>query len=154
MHSNYFSRTALGGLCLALALVTSGWRDRDGDSRTDTAGGAVAADAGALDVADVSLGKSLDANRRVSDETDDFARRDTVYAVVRTTGTASNATLTGRFLFEDGQVVSERSETISPSGEAYTEFHISQPGGLPAGKYTFIVLLNGGEAERTEFEVK
>jgi hypothetical protein len=154
MHSNYFSRTALGGLCLALALVTYGCGDRGDDARTDTAGGAVAADASVLDVADVSLGKSIDANRRIANETDDFARRDTVYAVVRTTGTASNATLTGRFMFEDGQVVSERSETISPSGEAYTEFHVSQPGGLPAGKYTFIVLLNGGEAERTEFEVK
>lgn len=154
MHSHYFSRTALGGLCLTLALVTYGCRDRGDDARTDTAGGAVAADASVLDVADVSLGKSIDANRRISNETDDFARRDTVYAVVRTTGTAMSATLTGRFMFEDGQVVSERSETISPSGETYTEFHVSQPGGLPAGKYTFIVLLNGGEAERTEFEVK
>jgi hypothetical protein len=78
MHSNYFSRTALGGLCLALALVTYGCGDRGDDARTDTAGGAVAADASVLDVADVSLGKSIDANRRIANETDDFARRDTV----------------------------------------------------------------------------
>lgn len=153
MDSHQLSRTMLRGLCFAMALTTFACGDRAGDASTDTAGGAVA-DASVLDVGDVSLGKSLDANRRVSNETDDFGRRDTVYAVVRTTGTASNATLTGRWMFEDGQVVDERSETISPSGEAYTEFHITQANGLPPGKYTFIVLLNGGEAERAEFEVK
>ncbi|MGQ0713655.1 MAG: hypothetical protein ACT4PJ_07965 [Gemmatimonadaceae bacterium] len=153
MDRPQMSRTMLRGLCFALAFTTLACGDRGDRASTDTAGGAVA-DAAVLDVADVQIGKSLDANRRVAEETDDFARRDTVYAVVRTTGTASSATLTGRWMFEDGQVVDERSETISPSGEAYTEFHITQANGLPAGKYTFIVLLNGGEAERAEFEVK
>ena len=153
MDSNQLSRTMLRGLCFALALTTLACRDRAGDASTDTAGGAVG-DAVVLDVADVKIGKALDASRRIADEMDEFGRRDTVYAVVRTTGTATNATLTGRWMFEDGQVADERSETISPSGETYTEFHISRPNGLPPGKYTFIVLLNGGEAERTEFEVK
>ena len=66
----------------------------------------------------------------------------------------SSATITARWTFEDGQVVDERTETISPSGDAYTTFFITQPGGLPAGKYTLSVLLNGAEAQKKEFEVK
>jgi hypothetical protein len=73
---------------------------------------------------------------------------------VRTTGAASNAMITARWTFQDGQVVDERSETISPTGDALTTFFIAQPGGLPKGNYTLSVLVNGAEAQKKEFEVK
>jgi hypothetical protein len=51
-------------------------------------------------------------------------------------------------------MVDERTETISPTGEANTVFFIAQPSGLPKGNYTLTVLLNGAEAQKKEFEVK
>lgn len=117
-----------------------------------TAGGTVTQPA--LSVADVKLGKNVDANMRVTEETDDFARADRIYASVETQGTATSATLTARWTFEDGQVVDESTQTIAPTGPAVTEFHISQAGGLPAGKYKVTILLNGAEVESEEFEVK
>ena len=39
-------------------------------------------------------------------------------------------------------------------GETNTTFFIAQPTGLPKGKYTLFVLLNGAEAQKKEFEVK
>jgi hypothetical protein len=141
----------LRAACFAAVLTTFACRDRDA-ADTTAEGGAVAT--AAIDVAEVDLGKGLQADRTIRDETDDFTQRDTVFASVHTTGSAENQTLTARWTFEDGQVVDERTETISPTGDAHTEFHISQPNGLPKGKYTLIVLLNGTEEERKEFEVQ
>jgi hypothetical protein len=147
------SSTLLKSACFALSLTTFACRDRAADESTTTAGGAVA-DAAVIEVVEVDLGKGLQTDKTIRDETDDFMRRDTVFASVRTRGAADNATLTARWTFQDGQVVDERSETISPTGEANTTFSISQPGGLPTGKYTVIVLLNGAEVQKKEFEVK
>ena len=48
----------------------------------------------------------------------------------------------------------ERSETISPTGDAYTEFHIVKPSGWPKGKYTLHVLLDGTEVQTKDVTVK
>lgn len=106
-----------------------------------------------LRVTEVDLGTSVDANRRVTADTDDFRPTDTVYASVSTTGSASGATLTARWTYQDGQVVDETSQTISPTGPANTEFHISMPEGLPTGDYEVEILLNGQRVETESFEV-
>ena len=147
------SHLLLKGACFALALTTFACKDRTEDSSTTTSGGAVA-DAAAIEIAEVDLGKGVQTDKTIRDETDDFAQRDTVYASVRTTGSGTGATVTARWTFQDGQVVDERSETISPTGDANTVFFIAQPGGLPKGNYTLTILLNGAEAQKKEFEVK
>jgi hypothetical protein len=152
MMSNLSSKL-LTSACFALALTTFACKDRTDDASTTTSGGAVA-DAGAIEIAEVDLGKGVQADKTIRDETDDFAQRDTVYASVRTSGSTNSATITARWTFQDGQVVDERSETISPTGDANTVFFVSQPGGLPKGNYTLTVLLNGAEAQKKEFEVK
>ena len=107
-----------------------------------------------LRVEEVDLGTSVDANRRVLDDIDDFRPTDTIYASVRTVGSGSGATLTARWTFEDGQVVDESSQTISPTGPANTEFHISMPEGFPVGDYEVEILLNGQSVETESFEVQ
>jgi hypothetical protein len=145
----------VGVLCLSLAVGVSACGKKDQSATAgDTAAGAVEATA-PVRVADVTLGKSIGADKRVANQTDTFGARDTVYASVRTTG-ASGTTpqqLTARWTFQDGQVVDERTETISPSGEAYTEFHVAKPSGWPKGKYTLRVLLNGSEVQTKDFTV-
>ncbi len=152
MTSN-LSSTLLKGACFALALTTFACKDRTDDASTTTSGGAVA-EATNLEIAEVDLGKGVQADKTIRDETDDFAQRDTIYASVRTSGSANSATVTARWTFQDGQVVDERTETISPTGDANTVFFIAQPGGLPKGNYTLTVLLNGTEAQKKEFEIK
>ena len=75
-------------------------------------------------------------------------------ASVHTTGTGQGVQIVGRWTFQDGQVVDERTESISPTGDAYTEFHIAKPSGWPAGKYTLHVLVNGQEVQTKDFTVK
>ena len=109
--------------------------------------------ASTVSVVDIDVGKSI-ANAKVTDKTNDFKAADTVYASVHTTGNAPAATLNARWTFEDGQVVNESSQSIAPNGDAYTEFHISKPGGLPKGKYKVEVFLDTKSAGSKDFEVK
>ena len=110
----------------------------------------------AVRVTDVELGRSIDGQGRIADDadTDDFAANDTIYVSVDTEGSATGAQLTARWLFEDGQVVDESSRTVSAGDGAITEFHISNPGGLPAGRYTVEIQLDGRTVETEEFTVR
>ena len=155
MH--WHSRVPFAGvLCASLAVGVGacGKKDQQATGAETTAAGAVEANA-PVRVADVTLGRAVGADKRVTNQTETFGVRDTIYASVRTTGTGSGGTqLTARWTYQDGQVVDERSESISPTGEAYTEFHISKPTAWPKGKYTLRVLVNGSEAQTKEFTVQ
>ncbi len=156
MHTNLPARSArvLTAALLALAAATACSKDRS-ESGGDVAPGGTASapPAAAVNVADVDLGKSAQ-NARITDKTTDFKATDTVYASVHTTGSSPNTTLMARWTYEDGQVVDESSQAIAPSGDAYTEFHISKADGLPKVKYQVEVFLDGKSTATKDFEVK
>jgi hypothetical protein len=141
--------TAIAAL-FVLGASACGGRDADDTAPGTTANAPAAA---AVTVTDVKLGKAVDANNRVTDETDDFAPGDMIYASVITNGSSPSATLHARWTFEDGQVVDSTTRTIAPQGEAATSFHIMRPGGFPEGDYKLTILLNGAEARTKDFEV-
>ena len=145
------SATARAGL-LALMLVAVGCGRQDSGSTVDTGNRSEVATA--VRVADVKLGRAIGADKRLTDETDDFRPTDVIYAVVETQGSGSTAALQARWTYEDGQVVDESSRNISAAGGDFTEFHISKPSGWPKGKYKVEILLNGQPADTEDFEVK
>lgn len=150
----FISRSGLRATAVSLALFALGACGKKSDQpATETAGGTIGPASTAVQVADVALGRGVAADKRIANQTDTFAARDTIYASVHTTGAAPNTNLTARWTFQDGQVVDERTEAISPSGDAYTEFHISKPSGWPAGRYTLHVLVNGQETQTKDFTV-
>ena len=106
-----------------------------------------------LAVASVDLGSAIDANKRVVEARTTFAPTDTIYASVATTGAASSATLVARWTFQDGQVVTETTQTIAPTGPAAIEFHISKETPWPAGRYRVEILLNGTSAMAKDFTI-
>jgi hypothetical protein len=136
-------------LVLLMAVTSTACKNRSEQATTQDVGAASAE----LLIANVELGKRLGPDKRVSDATTRFSPRDTIYASVETSGSAPNATVTGRWTYEGQQVVKEDSRTIAPSGAETTEFHISKPGGWPKGKYTFTASL-GGSTQSKDFEVK
>lgn len=142
-------------LAAAAAALGACNKNKSSYDTTASSGGVVATDStsAALRVADVTLGRHVGADKKVTDATDTFAPKDEIYASVHTTG-ASNGKITARWTFQDGQVVDERSETISAKGDDYTEFHISKPSGWPTGKYTLHVLVNDHETQTKDFTVK
>lgn len=152
------SNTQVLGRALALGLFSVVAACGGADVDTGEADSPPAAEMSAEDVrvTEIALGRAIGADRRIADAagTDGFAPTDTVYASVVTEGTASGSTLTARWTFEDGQVVEETAQTISPTGPTVTEFHISMDGGLPAGSYQVEILLNGRSVEQEEFQVR
>jgi len=139
----------VAGLIAALALTSCGGSRTE--ERTDAT--QASSDAG-VTVSQVEIGKNVDADMRVTEQSRSFGPGETIYAAVITNGVAPTAEIRTRWTFEDGQVVDENTQTITPNGNASTEFHISKPDGLPPGKYKVEVFLNGTPAGTEEFEVK
>jgi hypothetical protein len=105
-------------------------------------------------VTQVDLGSSVGPDKRVTAPKLEFTPTEPFYASVVTEGTAATATLVARWTFENGELVNESMQTLSPSGTAVTEFHISKPDGWPRGKYQVEILLNGVSTQTKEFVVK
>jgi hypothetical protein len=114
----------------------------------------VAVDTAPLRVSDIQVGKAVGSDNKIGDQTTSFAVRDTMYASVITEGAAKDAKIAAKWMF-NGKLVSEDSQTISPTGgTTATEFHISKKTAWPKGKYTVDVSLNGVSAGTKDLEVK
>lgn len=106
-------------------------------------------------VASVNLGRAVGADKAISDATSTFAKTDTIYAAVATTGAvAGNSLLAVKWTYQTGDVVKEDSVDLALTGPATTDFSISNPKAWPLGKYKVEVSLNGAVAQSKEFEVK
>ena len=144
MHTRLL-RTSILALTLA-AVLSAACTENPG--ATGTAG----TDVG-VRVSRIDMGRSLNADKTINDNTDSFKPNDAIYASIVTEGSAATATLKARWTYQDGQVVNESTQTITPSGNARTEFHISKPDGWPTGKYKLEAFLNGSSSATKDFEV-
>lgn len=118
---------------------------------------APAAPAAALAITDITLGNGIGPDKRVTMPMTAFGPRDTIYAAVATEGTPATATLAARWTWLGGDqptFVDSTAQTISPTGPAVTEFHVSKPDGWPAGAYRVEVFADGRAVGTREFEVR
>lgn len=105
-------------------------------------------------VTSVSIGSGIGADKRVLAAGTSFAPSDIIYASVASDGAAPSVTLQARWTYGDGQLVTESSQTIAPTGPTVTEFHIAKPDGWPAGSYKVEIIANGAPAGSQSFVVK
>ena len=140
--------TAILALTLAAVLSAACTKSRENPGTTGTSGAGVG-----VRVSQIDMGRTLSADKKVTDNTESFKPNDTIYASIATAGSAATATLKARWTYQDGQVVNESTQAIAPAGDARTEFHISKPDGWPTGKYKLEVFLNGSSAATRDFEV-
>ena len=156
---NPYSLIALG-LAAAITLVACGKKEESAPAPAVTTTPAPvttpppAPVAQAVAVTSVDLGTSVGPDQKVTSPTTSFGPKDTIYAAVSTTGTASNAALGAKWTYQDGQTVNDSSQTIAPSGPAVTTFHISKPDGWPAGNYKVEISLNGAAVSSKDFTVQ
>ena len=138
-----------GTLILALTILSAACsRGSTNPDTTGTTGTGVG-----VRVSQIDMGRSLNADKTINDNTDSFKPNDAIYASIVTEGSAATATLKARWTYQDGQVVNESTQTITPTGNARTEFHISKPDGWPTGKYKLEAFLNGSSAATKDFDV-
>lgn len=107
-------------------------------------------------VGNITLGNAIGADKKVAASMDTFAKSDTIYASVETSGTGT-ATLKAKWTFHKGEqtaAVSEASETIASTGPAVTAFNISKPSGWPPGEYQVEIYLGDKSMGTKKFTVK
>jgi hypothetical protein len=104
-------------------------------------------------ITSVDLGTSLNADKTIAVKADVFKPADTLYASVATSG-AGTASVRAVWIYDAGTIVDDSSQSISPTGPAQTEFHVSKPDGWPVGKYRVEVSVDGGAATVKEFQVQ
>ena len=143
---SFANRVLIPLLCIGLAVGAAACAKKAAETPSTTPA--------QLSVTGLDLGRSVGGDKRVTEKVSDFRPHDVIYASVLTSGASPNAVLRARWTFGDGQLVSESEQTIAPSGDAATEFHVSKPDGWPVGKYKVEVFLNGTPAQSKDFEVK
>src|SRR5688572_8229676 len=85
----------------------------------------------------VTLGNAIGADKKVTAPAETFGSKDTIYAVVETSGTGQ-AKLRALWSFVKGDKVAKVDEStieIAPTAPAATEFHVVKPSGWPKGDY-------------------
>jgi hypothetical protein len=102
----------------------------------------------------IELGRAVGADGRGTAPAAAFSPADTIYVSILTQDPAPGSTLSARWTYEDGQVVSEDRSAVAGPGAAVTEFHIAKPDGWPAGRYRVEIALNGQPAGARDFEVR
>jgi len=138
-----------------LALAACGKKDEPPKPKTESLPPITVAPAG-VRVSGIVLGDSLGPQKRITQPTDTFGKKDTIYAVVDTTG-AGTAVLKAKWTYRangNDVMVREDTQTITPSGPATSEFHVSKPDGWPEGAYRVDVTLAGDPAGSKTFTVK
>jgi hypothetical protein len=149
------SRRVAWAAGLGLAVIgTASCKKKEAPPPPEAAAPAPAPAPPAFAVQGIEVGKSIDADKKVTAPAATFGRRDTIYASVATEGAAPSKAISAKWTFQDGQVVKEQAESIAPSGPAATEFHISKKGPWPVGKYKVEISVDGAPAGSKDFEIK
>jgi hypothetical protein len=151
--------SALATAVLAVAVTAACGKKNDNAVVDTTAMGtttaSVAVDTAPIRVSDIQVGKAIGSDKKVSNQTDSFGVRDTMYVAVITDGAAKDAKIDAKWTFNGKQTIKSDSQTISPTGgENVTEFHVTKASAWPKGKYKVEVMLNGTSAGTKDFEVK
>jgi len=105
-----------------------------------------------LRVTAIQLGRSVNADSTVTDQTTRFGPHDTVHLAVITAG-AAKGTLSVRWTF-GGKIVAEPSKP-APSGDGVaTEFSLQTATGFPPGEYSAEVFLDGHSMGTRTFRIE
>ncbi|MFC3552269.1 hypothetical protein ACFOLC_14790 [Lysobacter cavernae] len=108
----------------------------------------------AVSVTGVTLGTAAGADKKIAAPMTAFTSKDKIIVSVATSGTASNAELATKLVYQDGQTAGEQKQTLNTTDMGTTNFEFTNTKPWPAGKYKAEVWLNGAAAQTSEFEIK
>ena len=141
----------------AIALTLTGCGKKEEPPKPKTAETApMPMPAAGVAVTAVTLGNGIGPQKQVVNASTSFAKNDTIYASVNTTGSGTS-TLNAKWTYRaNGQdvPVREDSQAINATGPATSEFHVSKPDGWPAGDYKVDISASGGAPVTRTFAVK
>jgi len=145
----------VSGMLLLILLTGCGPKEETSTTVTPDPTLAPAPEPAGVTAGSITLGKAVGPDKKITTPAETFAKGDTIYAAVDTTGSGT-ATLQAKWTYVKGAEttpVNEESQTIMPTGPATTEFHIQKPGGWPAGDYRVEIFLDDKSIGVKEFKV-
>ena len=104
-----------------------------------------------LRVADIQVGRSLNADNSVREHATAFTPKDSIYVAVLTTGKGS-ATLSVRWALGT-RVLDETKKQVTYSDTAATDCGLKSGWGFPKGDYTAEVFMDGQSVGSRKFRV-
>lgn len=104
-----------------------------------------------LRVADIQVGRSLNADNSIREHATTFTPRDSIYVAVITAG-KGRATLSVRWTLRD-RVLDETKKQVEYTNTAATDFGLKSGWGFPKGDYTAEVFIDGQPAGSRKFTV-
>jgi hypothetical protein len=101
-----------------------------------------------VSVTAVTLGSAIGADKKVTTPTETFVPKDTIYAVVETSG-QGHAKLRALWTFVRGEKTAKVDESaleFESTAPAVNEFHVTKPSGWPKGDYKVEIFLDDAPA--------
>jgi hypothetical protein len=144
------------GILAALIVAVSGCGKKEEAPKAQSPTPVPPAATAGVTVTAITLGNAIGANKKVTQAADSFGKKDTIYASVDTSG-AGTAALRAKWTYRKaGQetLVKEDAQTITQTGLASSEFHVSKPDGWPTGDYQVEIFVNDKTAGTKAFTVK
>jgi hypothetical protein len=83
-----------------------------------------------------------------------FGPQDSVYAEIRSTGTASAYTIYAKWTGADGEVLADYGIKVNEAGPKRTVISLSKPDGWPAGRNKIELAINGKLQRTVTFDVQ
>ena len=108
----------------------------------------------ALNVTAVTLGTEAGADMKIATPMTTFTPQDPIVVSIDTDGAASNAEITAKLVYEDGQAAGEESQTVNTTGAETTNVTFNNANPWPTGKYMVEVWIDGTKAQTTSFDVR
>ena len=156
------TRTTAGVLVTLFVLTACNDRNKTNEARVATdsvvastsSAGTITSDSD-VDIESLDLGRTVGADGKITDKTDEFRPSDTIIAVVETDDNQAGKELLARWTYGDNnQVVLEQRQTVVTGSDARTTFRLTKPTAWPTGTYHVRILYNGKEVKSEEFTVK
>ena len=104
-----------------------------------------------LTVDTIQLGRSLNADQSIANQTTTFKPGETIY-VAALNNARGEGTIKVKWMMGT-QLLSEREKTVKFPGAGATEFHMQSAAGFPVGDYSVEVLLDGTSVGTRKFNV-
>jgi hypothetical protein len=101
----------------------------------------------------LELGRSINDDRTINDETNSFEATDTVYASLRVRGDANAGILRAVWIDPQGNVAHEQTRIVTPSRDEVVALEAARPQGWRGGQYQLDVFLDGRLVESRSFRV-
>ena len=103
---------------------------------------------------------SIDASNAATDTeltgplSSDFTPQDSIFLAIHTGGTAEKYTISSKWFYPDGQVITENSQIVTGAGPTTTIFSMSKPDGWAPGEYKVEFSINGKLQQTKSFFVR